>query len=91
VGVEGAEAVDQAGPPTTVEGAEAVDEARPSAAPEADLAKALVAWSDLAGLALVWAEEELPRWGRSALEFRDAANPSAEPVFALNNRDEVHH
>jgi hypothetical protein len=91
VGVEGAEAVDQAGPPVTVEGAKAVDEAGPSAAPESDLAEAPAAWSDLAGLALVWAEEELPRWGRSALEFRDAANPSAEPVFALDDRDEVHH
>jgi hypothetical protein len=37
------------------------------------------------------AEEELPHWGRSALEFRDVANPGAEPVFALDDRDEVHH
>jgi hypothetical protein len=36
-------------------------------------------------------EEELPRWGRSTLEFRDASNPSAEPVFALDDKDEVQH
>jgi hypothetical protein len=40
-------------------------------------------------LALVRAEEELPRWGRSTLEFRDASNPSAEPFFALDDKDEV--
>jgi hypothetical protein len=68
-----------------------MDEADPSVAPESDLAEAPAAWSDLAELALVRAEEELPRWGRSALEFRDAANPSVEPVFALDDRDEVHH
>jgi hypothetical protein len=42
-------------------------------------------------LALVRAEEELPRWGRSTLEFRDASNPSAEPIFTLDDKDEVHH
>jgi hypothetical protein len=47
-------------------------------------------WSDLVEQALVRAEE-LPRWGRSALEFRDASNPSAEPIFALDDKDEVHH
>jgi hypothetical protein len=35
--------------------------------------------------------EELPRWGRSTLEFRDASNPSAEPFFALDDKDEVQH
>jgi hypothetical protein len=39
-------------------------------------------------LALVRAEEELPRWGRLTLEFRDASNPSAEPFFALDDKDE---
>jgi hypothetical protein len=29
--------------------------------------------------------------GGSSLEFRDASNPGAEPVFALNDGDEVHH
>jgi hypothetical protein len=48
-------------------------------------------WSDLAGLALVRSEEELPRWGRSTLEFRDASNPSAEPIFVLDDKDVVHH
>jgi hypothetical protein len=41
------------------------------------------------GLVLVQAEEELSRWGRSTLEFRDAANPNAEPFFALDDKDEV--
>jgi hypothetical protein len=40
-------------------------------------------------LVLVRAEEELPRWGWSTLEFRDASNPSAEPFFALDDKDEV--
>jgi hypothetical protein len=34
-------------------------------------------------------EEELPCWGRSTLEFRDASNPSAEPFFTLDDKDEV--
>jgi hypothetical protein len=63
VGIEGAEAVDQGGPPATVEGAEAADQAGPSVVPESDPAEALAAWPDIAGLALVRAEEELPRWG----------------------------
>jgi hypothetical protein len=40
---------------------------------------------------LARAEEELPHWGRSTLEFRDAANPNAEPFFALDDKDEVEH
>jgi hypothetical protein len=40
-------------------------------------------------LALMRAEEELPCWGRSPLEFRDAANPDAEPFFVLDDKDEV--
>jgi hypothetical protein len=56
-----------------------------------DLAEASARWHNYAGLALVWAEEELPRWGWSTLEFRDASNPSAEPFFALDDKDEVHH
>jgi hypothetical protein len=90
VGVEGVEAADQVGPSMAVEGAEAADQASPSTTPESDLVRAPVAWPDLAGLALVRAEEELPRWG-SALEFRDASNPGAEPIFVLNDTDEVHH
>jgi hypothetical protein len=54
-----------------------------------DLAEVSARWPDYAGLALVWAEEELPRWGRSTLEFRDASNPSAEPFFVLDDKDEV--
>jgi hypothetical protein len=40
-------------------------------------------------LALVWAKEELPCWGRSPLEFRDVANPDTEPFFILDDKDEV--
>jgi hypothetical protein len=29
--------------------------------------------------------------GRSTIEFRDASNPSAEPFFALDDKDEVHY
>jgi hypothetical protein len=54
-----------------------------------DLAEASARWPDYAGLSLVRAQEELPRWGRSTLEFRDASNPSAEPFFALDDKDKV--
>jgi hypothetical protein len=74
-----------------IEMAEASDRASTSAALGGDQAEASVGWPDFARLALVWAEEELPRWGRSTLEFRDASNPSAEPFFALDDKDEVHH
>jgi hypothetical protein len=47
--------------------------------------------ADFVGLALMRAEEELPHWGRSTLEFRDASNPSAKTFFALGDKDEVHH
>jgi hypothetical protein len=63
VGVEEAEAVDHAGPSTAVEGAEAADQAGPSAAPKSAPVGSPTGWPDLAGLALVRAEEELPRWG----------------------------
>jgi hypothetical protein len=56
-----------------------------------DSPEASARWTDYAGLALVWVEEELPRWGQLALEFRDASNPSAEPFFALDDKDEVQH
>jgi hypothetical protein len=59
--------------------------------PEDDMAEASAKWLDFTELALVWSEEELPRWGRSTLEFRDAANPNAEPFFALDDEDEVQH
>jgi hypothetical protein len=29
--------------------------------------------------------------GGPSLEFKDASNPGTDPVFALNDRDEVHH
>jgi hypothetical protein len=28
--------------------------------------------------------------GGPSLQFRDAANPDAKPIFTLNDRDEVH-
>jgi hypothetical protein len=56
-----------------------------------DLAEVSAMWPNYVGLALVWAEEELPRWGRSTLEFRDVSNPSAKPFFALDDKDEVQH
>jgi hypothetical protein len=74
-----------------VETAEASDQAGTSAALGGDQAEASARWPDFAGLALVQAEEELPRWGRSTLEFRDASNPSVEPFFALDDKNEVHH
>jgi hypothetical protein len=69
--------------------AEALDRPGTSTTLGDDLAEASARWPDYAGLALVQAEEELPRWGRSTLEFRDASNPSAEPFFALDDKDEV--
>jgi hypothetical protein len=74
-----------------VETIDAPDRPSTSAVLGDDLAEASARWPDYAGLALVRAEEELPRWGRSTLEFRDASNPSAEPFFALDDKDEVQH
>jgi hypothetical protein len=56
-----------------------------------NVAEASARWLNFAGLVLARAEEELPRWGRLTLEFRDASNPSAEPFFALDDKDEVQH
>jgi hypothetical protein len=56
-----------------------------------DLIEVSARWPDFVGLVLARAEEELPRWGRSTLEFRDVANPNAEPFFTLNDKDEVQH
>jgi hypothetical protein len=74
-----------------VETAEASDRAGTSAALGGDQAEASARWPDFTRLALVWAEEELPRWGRSTLEFRDTSNPSVEPFFTLDDKDEVQH
>jgi hypothetical protein len=68
-----------------------LDQPGTSAALGNDLAEASARWPDYAGLAFVRAEEELSRWGRSSLEFRDASNPSVEPFFALDDKDEVQH
>jgi hypothetical protein len=74
-----------------VEMAEVSDRPGTSAVLGDDLAEASAKWPDYAGLALVWAEEELPHWGRSTLEFRDTSNPSVEPFFTLDDKDEVQH
>jgi hypothetical protein len=74
-----------------VEMVDASDPPGTSTASDGDVVEASGGWPDFAELALVRAEEELPRWGRSTLEFRDAANPNAEPFFALDDKDEVQH
>jgi hypothetical protein len=71
--------------------AEASDRPGTSTALGDDLAEASARWPNYAGLALVRAEEELPRWDRSTLEFRDASNPSAKPFFTLDDKDKVQH
>jgi hypothetical protein len=91
VGVEGVEAVDQAGPSAVVGEAGAAGQAGPSAGPKSAPAGPSSEWPDLAVLALVRAEEEIPCWRGPSLEFRDASNPCADPVVALNDADEVHH
>jgi hypothetical protein len=74
-----------------VEMVNASDQPGTSATSVDDLAEASARWPDYIGLALVWAEEELPRWGWSTLEFRDASNPNAEPFFTLDDKDKVQH
>jgi hypothetical protein len=59
--------------------------------PDGDVVETSGGWPDFAELALVRVEEELPRRGRSTLEFRDVANPNIEPFFALDDKDEVQH
>jgi hypothetical protein len=76
---------------TDVEMVDAPDRPGTSMMSGDDLAEAFARWPDFAGLVLARAEEELPRWGRSTLEFRDASNPSAEPFFALDDKDVVQH
>jgi hypothetical protein len=74
-----------------VEMVDALDQPETSIAPGDDMAEASAKWPNFVKLALVRAEEELPCWGQSTLEFRDAANPNAEPFFSLNDKDEVQH
>jgi hypothetical protein len=74
-----------------VEMVDAPDRPGTSVTSEDDLAEASARWPNFTGLVLARAEEELPRWGQSTLEFRDVANPSAEPFFALDDKDEVQH
>jgi hypothetical protein len=68
-----------------VETVDAPDRPGTSATLGDDLAEVLARWPDYTGLALVRAEEELSRWSRSTLEFRDASNPSTKPFFTLDD------
>jgi hypothetical protein len=74
-----------------IEMVDAPDRPRTSVTSGDDVAEASARWLDFVGLVLARVEEELPRWGRSTLEFRDASNPNAEPFFALDDKDEVQH
>jgi hypothetical protein len=60
-----------------------------SAMAKDEMAEASSRWPNFAELALMQTEEELPRWIRSPLKFRDAANPDVEPFVILDNKDEV--
>jgi predicted nucleic acid-binding Zn-ribbon protein len=91
VRVEEVDAVDQAGPSAAVDRAGAAGQVGPSAGPESALAGPPSGWPDIAALALARAEEEIPRWGDRPLSLGNASNPDADPVFALNDADEVHH
>jgi hypothetical protein len=55
------------------------------------MAEASARWPNFVELVFVRSEEELPRWGRSTLEFRDTTNPNIRPFFALDDKDEVQH
>jgi hypothetical protein len=74
-----------------VEMVDASDRPGTPVAPEDDMVEAYAKWPDFLELALGRSEEKLPCWGRSTLEFRDAANPNAEPFFSLDDKDEVQH
>jgi hypothetical protein len=74
-----------------VEMVDAPDRPGTSITSEDNMAEVSARWPDFVGLVLAQAEEELPRWGRSTLEFRDVANPNAKPFFALDDKDEVQH
>jgi hypothetical protein len=90
MGVEGGEAADQTGASTAVGEAETAGEAGPSAGPGDASTGSLSSWPDIAALAIARAEAEIPRWGAPSLQFRDATNPDAEPIFVLHDKDEVH-
>jgi hypothetical protein len=74
-----------------VEMDDASDQPGTSTTLDVNAAEASSGWPDFTELALVRAKEEIPRWGRSTLEFEDVANPDAEPFFALDDKDEVQH
>jgi hypothetical protein len=59
------------------------------ATPGDDMVEVSTRWPNFMELVLMWTEEELPRWGHSPLEFRDAANLDAEPFFILDDKDKV--
>jgi hypothetical protein len=66
-----------------------LNQPRTSTTTEDEMAEVSARWPNFAELALMRTEEELPRWGRSPLEFRDAVNPDIEPFFVLDDKDEV--
>jgi hypothetical protein len=74
-----------------VEMVDALDRPETSAALDGDVVETSSGWPNFVELALMQAGEELPRWGWSTLEFRDAANPDTEPFFTLDDKDEVQH
>jgi hypothetical protein len=90
MGVEGGEVADQAGVATAVGEVDTAGEAGPSAGPGDAPAGSSSSWPDIAALAIARAETELPKWGGPSLQFRDATNPDAEPIFVLSDKDEVH-
>jgi hypothetical protein len=63
VGVEGGEAMDQAGASVAINEAGAAGEAGPSAGPEDTPAGSSSSWPDITALALARVEAEIPRWG----------------------------
>jgi hypothetical protein len=71
-----------------VETVDASDHPGTFAVPDDDMAEVSAGCPNFAELALMRAEEELPRWGHSPLEFRDVANPDTEPFFVLD-KDKV--
>jgi hypothetical protein len=70
---------------------DASDRPGTSTTADSDTTGAFARWPDFTELALMWTEEELPRWGCSPLKFRDVANPDTEPFFILDDQDEVKH
>jgi hypothetical protein len=89
MGVEGGEAADQAGASTTIGEAGTAGEAGPFTGPGDAPFRLSSSWPDIAALARAWAKAEIPRWG-AVPPVQGRREPCAEPVFVLNDKDEVH-